>query len=172
MQLIVHRVHLPAKMEGSSIKVAMWETGREVRKSKPAWAGNQVCAARVLHCYCLPRCRGEPTARAPTPVGSPCTSLFYDNQPLERLLSGGVIVSGEDFNYKMIVLTRRLKSPGVLETMSEQVPEVRGAFSDLQDQLQRRLSHLGAEEWTIVSHAQNIYNGILILSVLVTRGQQ
>jgi len=34
-------------------------------------------------------------------------------------------------DYKMIVLTRRLKTPGVLETMSEQVPEVKEAFAEI-----------------------------------------
>lgn len=78
-------------------------------------------------------------------------------------------MSSKEQMYKTIVMTRRLKSPGVLDTMSEQVPEVRGAFADLQDQLHQRLDCLGPEEWTVVSHAHNIYNGILILSVLLKR---
>jgi hypothetical protein len=81
----------------------------------------------------------------------------------------GSTVASPDQKYKMIVLTRRLKSPGVLETMSEQVPEVHGAFAYLQEQLFRRLDRMSAEEWTIISHGHNIYNGILILSVLVRR---
>jgi hypothetical protein len=69
----------------------------------------------------------------------------------------------------MVVLTRRLKSPGVLETMSEQLPEVKNAFSNLEEQLHRRLDFLKPEEWRVVSHSHNIYNGILIMSVLLQR---
>jgi hypothetical protein len=87
---------------------------------------------------------------------------LYAGQPLE-----GNTVSDQASKYKLIVLTRRLHSPGVLETMSEQVPEVRGAFSELQKRLDSRMNQLGEDEWTIVSHSHNIYNSILILSVLV-----
>jgi hypothetical protein len=79
----------------------------------------------------------------------------------------GAALSGYKQRFKTIVLTHRLKSPGVLETMSEQVPEVRSAFNDLDDKLQSRLEHLGSEEWHVVSHSHNIYNGILIMSVLL-----
>jgi hypothetical protein len=81
----------------------------------------------------------------------------------------GTTVSDQDSNYKIIVFTRRLHSPGVLETMSEQVPEVRGAFSDVQARMESRMNELGKDEWTIVSHSHNIYNSILILSVLVMK---
>jgi hypothetical protein len=71
--------------------------------------------------------------------------------------------------FKTIVLTRRVKSPGVLETMSEQLPEVRSAFFYVQEQLQLRLEQLGSEEWQVISHSHNIYNGILIVSVLLQK---
>lgn len=76
-------------------------------------------------------------------------------------------MSAEKQQYKTIVLSHRLKSPGVLETMSEQVPEVRNSFTELDGQLQSRLDHLGTEDWRVVSHSHNIYNGILIMSVLL-----
>lgn len=75
----------------------------------------------------------------------------------------------DDHNSQIVVLTRRLNSPGVLETMSEQVPEVKGAFADLEKQLHKRLDQLGPAEWKIISHSHNIYNGILIMSVIVRR---
>lgn len=78
-------------------------------------------------------------------------------------------MSNVGLRYKSIVLTRRIKSPGVLETMTEQVPEVHSAFAALEEQLHRRLAHLGSEEWEVVSHSHNIYNGILIMSVMVQR---
>ncbi|MGD8621692.1 MAG: hypothetical protein PVH60_07070 [Anaerolineales bacterium] len=76
-------------------------------------------------------------------------------------------MSSKGTQFKTILLTRRVKSPGVLETMSEQLPEVRNAFFYVQEQLHHRLEQLGPEEWRVVSHSHNIYNGILIVSVLL-----
>jgi hypothetical protein len=39
-------------------------------------------------------------------------------------------MSNAESVYKMIVLTQRIKVPGIVETMSEQVPEVRIAFAE------------------------------------------
>jgi len=47
----------------------------------------------------------------------------------------GKTVTENNPDYKMIVLTRRLKTPGVLETMSEQVPEVMEAFAEIHTKL-------------------------------------
>jgi hypothetical protein len=69
--------------------------------------------------------------------------------------------------YKMVVLTRRIKMPGIVETMSEQVPEVRIAFAELGEMLKKRMRDLGEANWRVVSHAQNIHNGILIVSILL-----
>jgi hypothetical protein len=69
--------------------------------------------------------------------------------------------------YKMIVLTQRIKMPGIVETMSEQVPEVRIAFAEVDEMLKSRMKDLGEANWRVVSHAQNIHNGILIVSVLL-----
>ncbi len=70
--------------------------------------------------------------------------------------------------YKMIVLTRRLKTPGVLETMSEQVPEVKEAFTEIHTKLGQRLEMLGEGDWRVVSHSHNVYNGILVVSFLIS----
>ncbi|MEA1979202.1 MAG: hypothetical protein U9N80_15035 [Chloroflexota bacterium] len=70
--------------------------------------------------------------------------------------------------YKMIVLTRRLKTPGVLETMSEQVPEVKEAFAEIHAKLLQRFENLGEGEWQVVSHSHNVYNGILVVSYLIS----
>ena len=69
---------------------------------------------------------------------------------------------------KMIVLTRRLKTPGVLETMSEQVPEVMEAFAEIHTKLKQRIEKLGEGDWQIVSHSHNVYNGILVVSYLIS----
>ena len=71
-------------------------------------------------------------------------------------------------DYKMIVLTRRLKTPGVLETMSEQVPEVKEAFAEVHAKLFQRIEKLGDGDWQIVSHSHSVYNGILVVSYLIS----
>jgi hypothetical protein len=70
--------------------------------------------------------------------------------------------------YKMIVLTRRLKTPGVLETMSEQVPEVKEAFTEIHAKLIQRIEMLGEGDWQVVSHSHSEYNGILVVSYLIS----
>jgi hypothetical protein len=73
----------------------------------------------------------------------------------------------EEKPYKLLVLTRKIKLPGIVETMSEQVPEVMIAFSEINEMLKKRLERLGAMDWRVVSHAQNIHNGILIVSFVL-----
>lgn len=76
-------------------------------------------------------------------------------------------MSEDESQYKLIVLTRRIKMPGIVETMSEQVPEVRIAFSEIETMLEKRLESLGRENWRVVSHAQDIYNGVLIVTFVL-----
>ncbi len=51
--------------------------------------------------------------------------------------------------------------------MSEQVPEVKIAFSEIDGMLQKRLESYGRENWRVVSHAQNIHNGILVVTFVL-----
>ena len=76
-------------------------------------------------------------------------------------------MSNSDRSYKMLVLTRRIKVPGIVETMSEQVPDVKIAFSEIDVMLTERLQSLGEANWRMISHAHNIHNGILIVSVML-----
>ena len=71
--------------------------------------------------------------------------------------------------YKSFVITRRLKMPGIVETMSEQLPEVQEAFRELEGQLLKRMISYGVEGWRIISHSHSVYNNILIVSVLLSR---
>jgi hypothetical protein len=71
--------------------------------------------------------------------------------------------------YKAFILTRRLKMPGVMETMSEQVPEVREAFNLLEKQLVERMATYGQDGWRFLSHSHSIYNSILIVSCVLAR---
>jgi len=70
-------------------------------------------------------------------------------------------------NHRIIVLSRRLKMPGVLDTMSEQIPEVTEALAKIEARLGSRIAALGDGDWQIVSHAHSIFNGILIVSFIV-----
>lgn len=74
--------------------------------------------------------------------------------------------------FKMIVLTQRIKVPGIVETMSEQVPEVRIAFAEIDEMFKDRMKALGVGEWRVISHAHNIHNGILIVSILIESMQR
>jgi hypothetical protein len=71
--------------------------------------------------------------------------------------------------YKSFVITRRLKMQGVVETMSEQLPDVQEAFREIEGQLVKRMKTHAAEGWRIISHSHSIYNGILIVSLLLGR---
>ena len=90
----------------------------------------------------------------------------YDSSPVKNL--EGRTVAENNLVYKMIVLTRRVKTPGVIETMSDQVPEVKEAFADLQTKLLQRIEMLGEGDWQVVSHSHCIYNEILIVSFLIS----
>jgi hypothetical protein len=57
--------------------------------------------------------------------------------------------------------------PGIVDTMSEQVPEVKIAFSEIEEMMIERIKGLGETGWQVVSHAQNIHNGILIVSIFL-----
>ncbi len=78
-------------------------------------------------------------------------------------------MTGLSETYKTLVFTHRLKMQAVVETMSEQVPEVRTAFAEIDDAIHRRLDQSADEGWQLVSHSHSIYNGILIVSVMIKR---
>jgi len=73
--------------------------------------------------------------------------------------------------YRMIVLSRRLRIPGVLQTMSDQVPEIRGALDGLvSEDLGPALT--GLDEiggWGVHSHSVTVHNGLLIATFLAVR---
>lgn len=71
--------------------------------------------------------------------------------------------------YETITLTRRLKMPGIMDTMTEQVPEVLEALAAIERKLDKRMAQMGGDDWRIVSHALAIQNGILIANFIVTR---
>jgi hypothetical protein len=71
--------------------------------------------------------------------------------------------------YRVIVLTHRLKVPGVLETMADQAPELRNAMSKAVSELTPAISRLGGNGWTVNSHSITVHNELLIASFLVCR---
>jgi hypothetical protein len=76
-------------------------------------------------------------------------------------------MTNSDGPYKLLVLTRRIKMLGIVETMSEQVPEVKIAFTEIEQMLSERLKLLGELKWRVISHSHNIENGILVVSVML-----
>jgi hypothetical protein len=82
------------------------------------------------------------------------------------LAEEGRVMAGRIPEYRIIVLSRRLKILGVLDTMSEQIPEVTDALAIIESQLEPRIAALGDGDWQIISHAHSISNGILIASFL------
>jgi hypothetical protein len=71
--------------------------------------------------------------------------------------------------YRMLVLTRRLKLPGLLETMTDQAPEVQRVMGKIERDLAQSIASLEGGEWMVVSHSVTIHNGLVIASFLLTR---
>jgi hypothetical protein len=72
-------------------------------------------------------------------------------------------------DFHMIVLTKRLRVQGVLDTMADQAPEIRKSLAELADDLRRELANLDGEGWQVTSHAMTIYNGLIVASFYLTR---
>jgi hypothetical protein len=73
--------------------------------------------------------------------------------------------------YRMIVLCRRLRIPGVLQTMGDQIPEIQGALAGIvEEELAQALASLGdGGGWSVHSHSVTVHNGLLIASFLACR---
>jgi hypothetical protein len=77
----------------------------------------------------------------------------------------------QENEYRMVVLSRRLRIPGVLESLSDQVPEIRTALDSLvTEELGPALAELnGNGHWAVHSHSVTVHNGLLLASFLVFR---
>ncbi len=77
----------------------------------------------------------------------------------------------QENEYRMVVLSRRLRIPGVLQTMSDQVPEIRAALDDLvSEELGPAMAQLnGNGHWAVHSHSVTVHNGLLLASFLIVR---
>lgn len=71
--------------------------------------------------------------------------------------------------FNMLVLTRRLRVPGVLETMNDQAPEIRSVMEKIAADLGPELARLDGGGWTVNSHSVAIHNGLVIATFLVSR---
>jgi len=78
-------------------------------------------------------------------------------------------VTNGQHEYKMLVLTQRLKVPGLLETMTEQTPEVRRVMGKIEEDLGSSMAVLDGGGWSINSHSVTVYNGLVIASILLSR---
>ena len=80
-----------------------------------------------------------------------------------------IAVSNGQPEYRMLVLTRRLKLPGLLETMTDQAPEVARVMAKIEGDLAPAIESLEDGPWTVNSHSVSIYNGLIIASFLLRR---
>ncbi len=69
----------------------------------------------------------------------------------------------------MLVLTHRLKMPGLLETMTDQAPELRRVMAEIEADLGPAMDSLEGGPWAVTSHDVSIYNGLVIASFLLHR---
>ena len=80
-----------------------------------------------------------------------------------------IAVSSGQPEYRMLVLTRRLKLPGLLETMTDQAPELARVMAKIEDDLAPAMESLEDGPWAVNSHSVSIYNGLVIASFLLRR---
>ena len=80
-----------------------------------------------------------------------------------------IAVTNGQHEYKVIVLTQRLKVPGLLETMTDQAPELRRVMGKIEDDLGTSMAALDGGGWSINSHSVTVYNGLVIASILLSR---
>ncbi len=71
--------------------------------------------------------------------------------------------------FKMLVLTQRLKVPGLLETMTDQAPELRRVMGKIEEDLGSSVAALDGGGWSVNSHSVTVYNGLVIASILLSR---
>jgi len=80
-----------------------------------------------------------------------------------------IAVSSGQPEYRMLVLTHRLKMPGLLETMADQAPEIRRVMAKIEDDLAPAMESLEDGPWAVNSHSVSIYNGLVIATFLLRR---
>jgi hypothetical protein len=70
---------------------------------------------------------------------------------------------------RMIVLAKRLRFQGLLETMTDQTPEIRKVVDEITSELPQELAKLDGDGWHVTSHSVTIYNGLVIATFYVSR---
>ena len=80
-----------------------------------------------------------------------------------------ITVTSGPAHYRMLVLTRRLKLPGLLETMTDQAPEIQRTMGKIEADLSENLVTLDGGGWEVISHSVTIHNGLVIASFVLNR---
>ena len=73
-----------------------------------------------------------------------------------------------DPKHKLLVLTTRLKVASVVETLTEQSPEVEEAIGKTEEKLKRELADLD-DGWRVQSHSVSFYSGLIVTTFLLVR---
>ncbi|MEW6567340.1 MAG: hypothetical protein AB1449_04065 [Chloroflexota bacterium] len=71
--------------------------------------------------------------------------------------------------FNMLVLTRRLRVPGVLETLNDMAPEIRTVMAKITADLGKELNSFQGGGWKINSHSVTIHSGLVIATFLLSR---
>jgi hypothetical protein len=78
-------------------------------------------------------------------------------------------MSAENPQYRMIVLTQRLKLPGIMDTMSDQAPLIQAELAHIMERLPGEIDALDGHGWGPISHSVTIHSGLLIATFLMRR---
>ena len=73
--------------------------------------------------------------------------------------------------YRTIVLTERLRLPGVLDSMTDQTPELHRVIEKISTRLAHEIESLNGGGWTVNSHSVTSLNGLFVASFLMCRPQ-
>lgn len=75
----------------------------------------------------------------------------------------------DGIEHRMIVLCGRLRFNHVLETMSDQAPQIQKVVAETTAGLDSKLEALDGGGWRVKSHSLTIHNGLIIITFLVER---
>jgi hypothetical protein len=71
--------------------------------------------------------------------------------------------------YRLLVRVERLRVPGLLDTLTSQVPEVSRAIEVMSEKALAEVRDMGKDGWRLISHDVSFTAGLAILTLTVGR---
>ena len=71
--------------------------------------------------------------------------------------------------YRLLVRAQRLRVPGLVDTLTSQVPEVSRAIESMAQGGLADVQEMGNEGWRLVSHSVSFTAGLAILTLTIAR---